>query len=174
MTSKDRAYLRSLANTIEPIFQVGKGGISDNLIKQVDDALEARELIKLTVLETSPEDGIDIGNELSEKTNSILVQVVGRKITLYRKRKKDSKINIQQFYVLNPFVKKLTNWVHFYYPLHGHTKQSFKAMHNSNPTKLNKVVNANAVSSPNNIAIAIDAVAIVIDKAITPVIIVCC
>lgn len=94
MTSKDRAYLRSLANTIEPIFQVGKGGISDNLIKQVDDALEARELIKLTVLETSPEDGIDIGNELSEKTNSILVQVVGRKITLYRKRKKDSKINI--------------------------------------------------------------------------------
>ncbi len=94
MTSKDRAYLRGLANTIEPIFQVGKGGISDNLIKQVDDALEARELIKLTVLETSPEDGIDIGNELSEKTNSILVQVVGRKITLYRKRKKDSKINI--------------------------------------------------------------------------------
>lgn len=94
MTSKDRAYLRGLANTIEPIFQVGKGGISDNLIKQVDDALEARELIKLTVLETSPEDGLDIGNELSEKTNSILVQVVGRKITLYRKRKKDSKINI--------------------------------------------------------------------------------
>ena len=94
MTSKDRAYLRGLANTIEPIFQVGKGGISDNLIKQVDDALEARELIKLTVLETSPEDGIDIGNELSEKTNSILVHVVGRKITLYRKRKKDSKINI--------------------------------------------------------------------------------
>ena len=94
MTSKDRAYLRGLANTIEPIFQVGKGGISDNLIKQVDDALEARELIKLTVLETSPEDGLDIGNELSEKTNSILLQVVGRKITLYRKRKKDSKINI--------------------------------------------------------------------------------
>lgn len=94
MTSKDRAYLRSLANTIEPILQVGKGGISDNLIKQVDDALEARELIKLTVLETSPEDGLSIGNELSEKTNSILVQVVGRKITLYRKKKKDSKINI--------------------------------------------------------------------------------
>ncbi len=94
MTSKDRAYLRSLANTIEPILQVGKGGISDNLIKQVDDALDARELIKLTVLETSPDDGIDIGNELASKTNSTLVQVMGRKITLYRKRKKDSKINI--------------------------------------------------------------------------------
>ena len=94
MTSKDRAYLRSLANTIEPILQVGKGGISDNLIKQVDDALDARELIKLTVLETSPDDGIDIGNELASKTNSTLVQVMGRKITLYRKRKKDSKIGI--------------------------------------------------------------------------------
>ena len=51
MTSKDRAYLRSLANSIEPVFQVGKSGITDNLIKQVNDALEARELIKLTVLE---------------------------------------------------------------------------------------------------------------------------
>ena len=94
MNSKDRAYLRSLANTVEPIFQVGKGGISDNLIKQVNDALEARELIKLTVLETSPDNKIDIGNELASKTNSTLVQVMGRKITLYRKRKKDSKINI--------------------------------------------------------------------------------
>ena len=94
MTSKDRSHLRSLANTIDPIFQVGKGGVSDNLIKQVDDALEARELIKLTVLETSPDDGMDIGNELASKTNSTLVQVMGRKITLYRKRKKDSKIGI--------------------------------------------------------------------------------
>ncbi len=94
MTSKDRAYLRSLANKVEPIFQVGKSGISDNLIKQVDDALEARELIKITVLENSPEDGLDIGNTLAEKTNSVLVQVMGKKITLYRKKKKDSKINI--------------------------------------------------------------------------------
>lgn len=94
MTSKDRAYLRSLANTIEPIFQIGKSGINDNLIKQVDDALEARELIKLTVLETSPDTALDIGNELSEKTNCILVQVIGRKITLYRKKQKNSKINI--------------------------------------------------------------------------------
>ena len=54
MNSKDRAYLRSLANTISPIIQVGKIGVNDNLIKQVDDALEARELIKINVLETSP------------------------------------------------------------------------------------------------------------------------
>ena len=94
MTSKVRAHLRSLANTIEPIFQIGKSGISDNLIKQVNDALEARELIKITVLETSPNDALELGNELADKTISTLVQVVGRKITLYRKKKKDSKIGI--------------------------------------------------------------------------------
>ena len=94
MNSKDRAYLRGLANSIEPIFQVGKLGINNNLIKQVDDALEARELIKLTVLETAPSDAKDIAIELANNTNSIVVQVMGRKITLYRKRVKDSKINI--------------------------------------------------------------------------------
>lgn len=94
MNSKDRAYLRGLANTIEPIFQVGKGGISDNLIKQVDDALEARELIKLTVLETAPESSKETSIILADSTNSTVVQVVGRKVTLYRKRAKDSKINI--------------------------------------------------------------------------------
>ena len=94
MNSKNRAYLRGLANTVEPIFQVGKLGINDNLIKQVDDALEARELIKLTVLETAPSDAKDIAIELANNTNSIVVQVMGRKITLYRKRIKDFKINI--------------------------------------------------------------------------------
>ena len=94
MTSKDRAYLRSLASNINPIFKIGKGGLSDNLIKQVDDALEARELIKITVLETSPEDAKSLSIELANATNSTVVQVMGRKITLYRKRKKESKINI--------------------------------------------------------------------------------
>ena len=96
MNSKDRAYLRSLANTIEPIIQVGKIGINDNLIKQVSDALEARELIKITVLETAPLDAKDIAQELGTKTNCTVVQVMGRKITLYKKRKKDSKININE------------------------------------------------------------------------------
>ncbi len=94
MTSKQRAYLRGLANTIEPIFQVGKSGITDNFIKQVDDALEARELIKLTVLSNAPDDIKSIGNKLSEATNSVFVQAVGSKITLFRKRKKDSKIRL--------------------------------------------------------------------------------
>ena len=92
MTSKERAYLRSLANSIDPIFQVGKGGISNNLITQLSDALEARELIKISVLETAPESAKDLGIEISEKTNSTLVQVVGNKITLFRQKKKDSKI----------------------------------------------------------------------------------
>lgn len=94
MNSKDRAYLRSLANTMEPIFQVGKSGINDNLVKQVIDALEARELIKITVLETAPEDAKEVAEKLANNTNSTVVQVLGRKITLYRKRTKDSKIGI--------------------------------------------------------------------------------
>lgn len=92
MNSKQRAFLRSLANNINSIFQVGKNGISENLIKQVDDALEARELIKLNVLETSPDDIEEVANSIAERTNSILVQIMGNKITLYRARKKDSKI----------------------------------------------------------------------------------
>lgn len=94
MNSKDRAYLRSLANTISPIIQVGKIGVNDNLIKQVDDALEARELIKINVLETSPLEADEIAVQIAEKVNCTVVQVLGRKITLYRKRVKDSKIGI--------------------------------------------------------------------------------
>ena len=94
MTSKQRAYLRGLANNIDAIFQIGKSGISDNLIKQLSDALEARELIKISVLETAPDVARDLGNEIAEATNSELVQVVGNKITLFRARKKDSKIEL--------------------------------------------------------------------------------
>lgn len=92
MTSKERAYLRGLANSIDAIFQIGKGGISDNLINQLSDALEARELIKISVLETAPANARLLGNEIANSTNSILVQTVGNKITLYRARKKNSKI----------------------------------------------------------------------------------
>lgn len=94
MNSKQRAYLRSLANNITAIFQVGKSGISDNLIKQVDDALEARELIKINVLETSPDAISDIANSLAENTNSEVVQTLGNKVTLFRAKKKNSKINL--------------------------------------------------------------------------------
>lgn len=96
MTSKQRAYLRGLANTIEPIFQIGKGGISQNLIKQLNDALEARELIKVSVLETAPANVRELGEEIAISTNSILVQTIGSKITLYRPKKKNSKINLPE------------------------------------------------------------------------------
>lgn len=94
MTSKQRAYLRSLANNLTAIFQIGKNGISDNLIKQINDALEARELIKLNVLATSPNEITYVASILSQKTNSELVQIVGNKITLFRQKKKDSKISL--------------------------------------------------------------------------------
>lgn len=95
MTSKQRAKLRSLANTIDTIFQVGKGGVTETLIKQVDDALTARELIKLKVLETAPESQRETAEILAEATNSEVVQVIGTKIVLFRINPKDNKIQIK-------------------------------------------------------------------------------
>ena len=85
MDSKTRAKLRSLANPIEAILQVGKNGLGDALQKQVDDALTARETIKLTVLETCPETPRPTAAVLAAATGAEVVQVVGRKVTLYRK-----------------------------------------------------------------------------------------
>lgn len=94
MTSKQRAYLRSLANNIDAIFQVGKGGISDILLEQLNNAIEARELIKITVLETAPESAKELAEEIANGTNSVVVQIVGNKITLFRQKKKNSKIEL--------------------------------------------------------------------------------
>ena len=94
MTSKQRAYLRGLANGIPAIMQIGKGGISDNLIKTVSDALEARELIKLTVLENSMETPKDMANALAEAVSADVVGVVGRKIILYRESVNNKKIEL--------------------------------------------------------------------------------
>ena len=85
MDSKTRAKLRSLANPIEAILQVGKNGLGDALQKQVDDALTAREMIKLTVLETCPETPREMAAALAAATGAEVEQVVGRKVTLYRK-----------------------------------------------------------------------------------------
>lgn len=94
MTSKQRAYLRSLANNIDAIFQVGKGGVSDVLLEQLNNAIEARELIKITVLETAPASAKELAEEIANGTNSIVVQTVGNKITLFRQKKKNSKIEL--------------------------------------------------------------------------------
>ena len=94
ITSKERAYLRGLANGIPAIMQIGKGGIGENLIKTVSDALEARELIKLTVLENSMESPKDMANALAEATGADVVGVVGRKVILYRESVNNKKIEL--------------------------------------------------------------------------------
>lgn len=91
MTSKQRAYLRGLANTMDPIFQIGKTGLSDNLVKQLSDALEVRELIKITVLETAPDTAKNFSLEIADQTNSTVIQVIGNKITLFRQKKENSR-----------------------------------------------------------------------------------
>ena len=84
LTSKQRAQLRSLANDIDTILHVGKDGIGDNLIKQADDALEARELIKGKVLENSMLTAREGAEELARATRSDVIQVIGTKFVLYR------------------------------------------------------------------------------------------
>ena len=94
ITSKQRAYLRSLSVDLPTIMQIGKGGISENLIKTVDDALEAKELIKLSVLENSDETARSAADLISEATGADVVAVLGRKIVLYRESKKHKKIEL--------------------------------------------------------------------------------
>lgn len=94
MTSKQRAYLRGLANTMEPILHAGKGGISDAMIMQADDALEARELIKGKVLETAPATAREVAEEIAAKVNAEVVQVIGRTFVLFRQKEKDSQIKL--------------------------------------------------------------------------------
>ena len=84
LTSKQRAQLRGLANSIDTILHVGKDGIGDNLVKQADDALEARELIKGRVLETSLMSAREAAEALAPRTRSEVVQVIGTKFVLYR------------------------------------------------------------------------------------------
>ena len=84
LTSKQRAYLKGLANTMEPIFLIGKGGVSEVMIREIDLALEARELMKLKVLNNSMVEVREAAEEISEKTNSEVVQVIGGKFILFR------------------------------------------------------------------------------------------
>ena len=94
LTSKQRAYLRGLANSEPAIMQVGKSGITDNLVKTVSDALEARELIKMSVLENCMETPKEMANALAAATNADVVGVVGRKIILYRESVNNKKIEL--------------------------------------------------------------------------------
>lgn len=92
LTSKQRAELRAMANTIDTILQVGKGGISETLIAQADDALRARELIKGRVLENSLLSPREVCTALCEALNAEPVQVIGTKFVMYRENSEDKKI----------------------------------------------------------------------------------
>lgn len=83
-----------MAAQIQPIMQIGKGGVSENLAKTVSDALEARELIKLSVLENCDYTTRDIAEELAEATESEVVAVIGRRVVLYRESKTKKKIEV--------------------------------------------------------------------------------
>lgn len=95
LTSKQRAKLKAIASTTETILQVGKGGVGEQLLKQVDDALTARELIKLRLLDTAPESPDEISQALAGATGSEVVQVIGRRVVLYRKNPKKPVIQLE-------------------------------------------------------------------------------
>ena len=95
LTSKQRAQLRAMANSLEPVIHIGKGDIGDNLIKQADEALEARELIKCRVLETSLLSAREAADALAPALRAEVVQVIGTKFILFRpSHRKDKKDKI--------------------------------------------------------------------------------
>ncbi len=96
MTTKQRAALRAMANPIETVLYIGKDGISDNLSKQAWDALEARELIKVSVQRGAPMTAREACDELCSRVHAEPVQVIGARFVIYRKARKDSKIDLDK------------------------------------------------------------------------------
>ena len=95
MTTKQRAYLKSLAMTMDPIFQIGKNSMTPELTKAVAEALQARELIKISVLKNCADDPRELADMMAERTKSQVVQVIGKKIVLYKEGKvKNKKIQL--------------------------------------------------------------------------------
>ncbi|AKA72104.1 ribosome assembly RNA-binding protein YhbY [Clostridium scatologenes] len=94
ITSKQRSYLRSLANNMNPIFQVGKEGIEDNFLKQVQDALEAREIIKISVLNNSGINAREASDMICEELGCEGIQAIGNKLVLYKRSSKKPKIEL--------------------------------------------------------------------------------
>ncbi|MFG6121300.1 MULTISPECIES: ribosome assembly RNA-binding protein YhbY [Thalassobacillus] len=92
LTGKQKRYLRSQAHHLNPIFQVGKTGVNENMIAQIDDALEKRELIKVSVLQNCMEDKNVVAEELVEGTGAELVQIIGNTIVLYKESEENKEI----------------------------------------------------------------------------------
>ena len=100
ITTKQRAYLRSLATHIDTIMQIGKGGVGDAMVKTVCDALEARELIKMKVLENSQYNAAEAAEILCEEIGCESVQIIGSKFVLFQQKKKDSKFDLKNLCLL--------------------------------------------------------------------------
>lgn len=96
LTSKQRAYLGSQANTMNPIFQIGKASLTPELITAIDEAIEKRELIKISVLKNCADDPREIAEMIAERTHSVVVKVIGKKIILFRQAKKNTKYDLNQ------------------------------------------------------------------------------
>lgn len=94
ITSKQRSYLRSIAHDMQPIFQIGKGGIEESMLKQIDEALEAREIIKMKVLNNSGLEAREASDIICEELNCEGIQAIGNKIVLYRRSVKKPKIEL--------------------------------------------------------------------------------
>lgn len=94
LTGKQKRYLRKEAHHLGPIFQIGKGGISENMIEQLNEALEKRELIKVHILQNNMDDHKEVANSISEQTESELVQLIGSIIILYKESKENKKIEL--------------------------------------------------------------------------------
>ena len=94
MTSKQRAYLKGLAMNMSPVFQIGKSSVTPELVQALDDVLEARELIKVTVLNNCMDDPRELAETVAGRTRSEVAQVIGKKIVLYRPAKNEEKRKI--------------------------------------------------------------------------------
>ncbi len=94
MTSKQRAYLKSLASNLNPIFQVGKSSLTPEFTKAIEEAFNTKELIKIAVLKNCFDDPNEIAQVVAERTHSQVVQVIGKKIVLYKPDKKNPKIEL--------------------------------------------------------------------------------
>ncbi|HBN95795.1 MAG TPA: ribosome assembly RNA-binding protein YhbY [Firmicutes bacterium] len=94
LTSKQRAYLRALGNELDPVFQIGKGGLSEETINQLDAVLEARELIKVKVLKSCLDDAGELADEIARALDCHVVQKIGKSFLLYRKPLEEPKIQL--------------------------------------------------------------------------------
>lgn len=92
LKGKQRAYLRSIANTLKPVTQIGKEGITESFLEQLDDMLRAREIVKVTILDNAGLDSKETANEVCKALRAEFVQAIGYKFTIYRKNQEETKI----------------------------------------------------------------------------------